>query len=91
MSVYFVTYKALILKLTSPKKNATSCQSNCTRMKEIDREVKGLLEEVVTEREKAMKEGVDEEDLLELLLKSNMKAIQEFGHKKGISEEDVTQ
>ncbi|XP_056159294.1 cytochrome P450 CYP72A219-like [Syzygium oleosum] len=62
------------------------------RMKEIDRKVKGLLEDVVTKREKAMKEGeVDDDDLLGLLLKSNMKEIQESGHQKGMSIEDVIQ
>ncbi|KAK3419821.1 hypothetical protein EUGRSUZ_G00587 [Eucalyptus grandis] len=62
------------------------------RMKEIDHKVRGLLEDVVTKREKAMKEGgVDEDDLLGLLLKSNMKEIQESGHQKGMSIEDVIQ
>ncbi|KAL3729615.1 hypothetical protein ACJRO7_026704 [Eucalyptus globulus] len=62
------------------------------RMKEIDRKVKGLLEDVVTKREKAVKEGgVDDEDLLGLLLKSNRKEIQESGHQKGMSIEDVIQ
>ncbi|KAI6678687.1 hypothetical protein NL676_039483 [Syzygium grande] len=62
------------------------------RMKEIDRKVKGLLEDVVTKREKAMKEGeVDDDDLLGLLLNSNMKEIQESGHQKGMSIVDVIQ
>ncbi|KAI6678696.1 hypothetical protein NL676_039492 [Syzygium grande] len=62
------------------------------RMKQIDHEVKGLLEDIVTERERAMKEGgVDDDDLLGLLLKSNVKEIQEFGHQKGMSIEDVIQ
>ncbi|KAF7848002.1 hypothetical protein BT93_L2379 [Corymbia citriodora subsp. variegata] len=62
------------------------------RMKEIDHKVKGLLEEVVTKREKAIKEGgADYNDLLGLLLKSNMKEIQESGHQNGMSIEDVIQ
>ncbi|XP_039173359.1 cytochrome P450 72A68-like [Eucalyptus grandis] len=53
-------------------------------MKEIDYKVKGLLEDMVTKREKAMKEGeVDGDDLLGLMLKSNMKEI-EYGHQKGM-------
>ncbi|KAI6668070.1 hypothetical protein NL676_036582 [Syzygium grande] len=62
------------------------------RMKEIDHKVKGLLEDILTKREKAMEEGgVDDDDLLGLLLKSNMKEIQESGHQKGMSIEDVIQ
>ncbi|KAK3419820.1 hypothetical protein EUGRSUZ_G00586 [Eucalyptus grandis] len=50
-----------------------------TRMKEINCKVRGLLEDIVTKREKTMKEGRadDDDDLLGLLLKSNMKEIRE--------------
>ncbi|KAK3419823.1 hypothetical protein EUGRSUZ_G00589 [Eucalyptus grandis] len=62
------------------------------RMKEIDHKVKGLSEDIVTKREKGMKEGeVDGDDLLGLMLKSNMKEIHESGHQKGLSTEDVIQ
>ncbi|KAK3419819.1 hypothetical protein EUGRSUZ_G00584 [Eucalyptus grandis] len=60
------------------------------RMKEINRKVEGLLEDIVTKRERAMKEGrADDDDLLGLLLKSNMKEIQESVDQKGMSMEDV--
>ncbi|KAF7850433.1 hypothetical protein BT93_L5486 [Corymbia citriodora subsp. variegata] len=62
------------------------------RMKEIDHKVKGLLKDIVNKREKTMKEGgAVDDDLLGLLLKSNMTEIQEFGHQKGMSIEDVIQ
>ncbi|XP_030513260.1 cytochrome P450 CYP72A219-like [Rhodamnia argentea] len=62
------------------------------RMKEIDYKVKGLLEDIVTKRKKAMKEGgVVDDDLLGLMLKSNMKEIQESTHQKGMSIDDVIQ
>ncbi|KAF8019473.1 hypothetical protein BT93_G0225 [Corymbia citriodora subsp. variegata] len=50
------------------------------RMKEIDHKIKGVLEEIVIKREKAMKEGrADDDDLLG------------SGHQKGMSIEDVIQ
>ncbi|XP_039173356.1 cytochrome P450 CYP72A219 [Eucalyptus grandis] len=61
------------------------------RMKEINCKVRGLLEDIVTKREKTMKEGRadDDDDLLGLLLKSNMKEIRESSDQKGMSMEDV--
>ncbi|XP_010275181.1 PREDICTED: cytochrome P450 CYP72A219-like [Nelumbo nucifera] len=55
------------------------------RMKEIDREVRGLLRRIVNKREKAIKLGeASKDDLLGLLLESNFKEIREHGNEKNI-------
>ncbi|KAF8408893.1 hypothetical protein HHK36_004962 [Tetracentron sinense] len=62
------------------------------RMKEIDREVQSLLRGIINKREKAMKAREDgNDDLLGLLIESNMKDIQKHGNKKnvGLSIEEV--
>ncbi|XP_052177323.1 cytochrome P450 72A397-like [Diospyros lotus] len=63
------------------------------RMKEIHGEVGALLRDVITKRERAIQEGDDhaEDDLLGILLKTNLKEIQEQGNKKqsGLSIEEV--
>lgn len=85
-------YIVFILKLTCSKKKCSLLPIKLhKRMKTIDRKVKGLLREVVTKREQAMKEGNDEDDLLGLMLRSNMNEIQKSGHQKGLSNEDVVQ
>ncbi|KAL3729618.1 hypothetical protein ACJRO7_026707 [Eucalyptus globulus] len=59
-------------------------------MKEIDHKLKGLFKDIVTKREKALKEeGVVGDDLLGVLLNSNMKEIQKSGLQKGMSMDDV--
>jgi len=49
------------------------------RMKANAREVEGLLKGIITKRERAMKEGLNNDDLLGLLLESNAKESQESG------------
>ncbi|KAF8408894.1 hypothetical protein HHK36_004963 [Tetracentron sinense] len=62
------------------------------RMNEIDREVRDLLRGIINKREKAMKAGeASNDDLLGLLMESNIKEIQEHGNNKnvGLSIEEV--
>ncbi|KAK7244050.1 hypothetical protein RIF29_38868 [Crotalaria pallida] len=62
------------------------------RVKEIHRDVKASLKDIINKREKAMKAGEDtENDLLGILLESNHKVIQEHENNKdvGITLEDV--
>ncbi|MCD7449018.1 hypothetical protein HAX54_048101 [Datura stramonium] len=60
------------------------------RMKAIDNEIKDTLRKIVSKRERSMKLGDDhEEDLLGILLKSNMKEIQEHGSKFGMTTDEV--
>ncbi|KAF8408895.1 hypothetical protein HHK36_004964 [Tetracentron sinense] len=62
------------------------------RMKEIYREVRALLMGIINKREKAMKVGeASNDDLLGLLMESNIKDIQERGKNKnvGLSIEEV--
>ncbi|KAK2992114.1 hypothetical protein RJ640_006416 [Escallonia rubra] len=65
------------------------------RMKEIKKEVHGILSDMISRREKDMKAGKCESDrdndLLGMLLESNFREIQEHGNKKdtGITSADV--
>ncbi|KAL5159730.1 Cytochrome P450 72A68 [Glycine soja] len=64
------------------------------RMKEIDREIKASLKNMINKREKALKSGeATKNDLLGILLESNHKEIQEHGNRNsknvGMSLEDV--
>ncbi|RDY11762.1 11-oxo-beta-amyrin 30-oxidase, partial [Mucuna pruriens] len=62
------------------------------RIKEIDRDIKASLKDMINKREKALKAGeATNNDLLGILLESNYKEIQEHGNNKnvGISLEDV--
>ncbi|KAL2331247.1 hypothetical protein Fmac_018828 [Flemingia macrophylla] len=62
------------------------------RMKEIDRDIKASLKDIINKREKALKEGeASKNDLLGILLESNQKEIQEQGNNKnvGMNIEDV--
>ncbi|KAG2372375.1 Cytochrome P450 [Vigna angularis] len=62
------------------------------RMKAIDREIKASLMDIINNREKALKEGeATKHDLLDILLESNHKEIQEHGNNKnvGMNIEDV--
>lgn len=61
-------------------------------MKEIDKEIKASLKDIINKREKAMKMGDGtKDDLLGILLESNFKEIQQHGNKKsvGMSTKDV--
>ncbi|KAG2372374.1 Cytochrome P450 [Vigna angularis] len=62
------------------------------RMKAIDREIKASLMDIINNREKALKAGeATKNDLLDILLESNHKEIQEHGNNKnvGMNIEDV--
>ncbi|XP_068658428.1 cytochrome P450 CYP72A616-like [Aristolochia californica] len=60
------------------------------RRKEIDREVRALLTAIIKRKEKAMKFGkAAVDDLLGLLIESNLKEPQEGGKSKGMTIEDV--
>ncbi|KAF8408898.1 hypothetical protein HHK36_004967 [Tetracentron sinense] len=62
------------------------------RLKELNREVRALLRGIINKREKAMKAGeCSNDDLLSLLMESNIKHIQELGNNKnlGLSIEEV--
>ncbi|XP_020233603.1 cytochrome P450 72A68 [Cajanus cajan] len=55
------------------------------RMREIDRDIKASLKGIINKREKALKEGeATKNDLLDILLESNHKEIQEQGNKKNV-------
>jgi len=50
-------------------------------MKEIDRDVKALLTDMVNKRERALKAGeTTKDDLLGILLESNLKEMEEHGN-----------
>ncbi|PON98583.1 Cytochrome P450, E-class, group I [Trema orientale] len=56
------------------------------RMKDIDNNVKALLKDMIKEREKAMKSGeANNDDLLSVLLESNLKEIQENKNMKKVN------
>ncbi|KAL2331245.1 hypothetical protein Fmac_018826 [Flemingia macrophylla] len=62
------------------------------RIKEIDRDIKASLKDLINKREKALKAGeATKNDLLDLLLESNQKEIQEKGNSNtvGMNLEDV--
>ena len=62
---------------------------NNRRMREIDREIRKILLEIITKREKAIKDGkTNNDDLLGLLLESNMNE-SKGNAKLGLSTEDV--
>ena len=55
------------------------------RMKEIDRDIKASLTDMIKKRERALKTGeATKEDLLGILLESNHKEIQEHGNNKNV-------
>jgi len=61
-------------------------------MKEIDKETKASLMDIINNKEKALKAGeATKNDLLDILLESNHKEIQEHGNNKnvGLNIEDV--
>ncbi|KAD2393385.1 hypothetical protein E3N88_40362 [Mikania micrantha] len=64
---------------------------NNKRMKEIDREVKGSIKNIINKRVVAMKAGeASHDDLLGILLDSNYKEIKEHGNiNSGLSIEDI--
>ncbi|XP_020233596.2 LOW QUALITY PROTEIN: cytochrome P450 716A67 [Cajanus cajan] len=62
------------------------------RVKEIDRDIKASLKDIINKREKALKEGeATKNDLLDILLESNHREIQEHGNNMnvGMNIEDV--
>lgn len=58
-------------------------------MKGIDNEIKDTLRKIVSNRERCMNLGEAQEDLLGILLKSNMKEIQQHGNKFGMTTDEV--
>ena len=59
-------------------------------MKEIDREIKASIKNIIDKRVVAMKDGeTSNDDLLGILLDSNYNEIKEHGSKYGLSIEDV--
>ncbi|XP_057451001.1 cytochrome P450 72A68-like [Lotus japonicus] len=55
------------------------------RMKEISRDINDSLKKIINKRERALKEGeASKNDLLDILLESNHKEIQEYGSKKNV-------
>ncbi|RZS03904.1 hypothetical protein BHM03_00034163, partial [Ensete ventricosum] len=77
-NVYIPGYKFL----PTPKNN---------RLKEADREIRGLLRGIIKKREQAIKLGkARNDDLLGLLMESNLEHFQEHGNKNaGMTTEDV--
>ncbi|KAG0454844.1 hypothetical protein HPP92_023782 [Vanilla planifolia] len=61
------------------------------RMKQINREVRALLTEMIQKREKAIKSGKMIDDLLSLLIESNLKQSEENGKSKhvGLTTEEI--
>ncbi|XP_015164616.1 cytochrome P450 CYP72A219-like [Solanum tuberosum] len=59
------------------------------RMKGIDNELKHTLRKIVNKRDRSMNLGETQEDLLGILLKSNMKEIQQNGSKFGMTTDEV--
>lgn len=61
------------------------------KMKENEREVSGLLKVMIEKREKAIRAGKAPDDLLGILMESNLREIMENGNKKsaGMSVRDV--
>ncbi|PHT43724.1 Cytochrome [Capsicum baccatum] len=59
------------------------------RMKAIDNELKDILRKLVSKRETSMNLGEAQDDLLGILLKSNVKEIQENGSKCGMTTDEV--
>ncbi|KAE8124621.1 hypothetical protein FH972_019488 [Carpinus fangiana] len=55
------------------------------RMKEIDKEVQASLKGIINKRERAIKQGEGKnDDLLGILMESNLKEIEENGNNKNI-------
>lgn len=63
------------------------------RMKQISREINPAIEEIVRKRRKSIEEGTVDgaDDLLDLLLRSSMKEIQDNGHEQGMSDMEVVE
>ncbi|XP_042441869.1 cytochrome P450 CYP72A219-like [Zingiber officinale] len=60
-----------------------------TRMKAIDKELKGILLSIIKKREESMKLGTAKnDDLLDLLLESNLQHLREHGH-AGLTTDEV--
>ncbi|KAL3503048.1 hypothetical protein ACH5RR_037497 [Cinchona calisaya] len=61
------------------------------RMKEISRETQAIMRDLMTSREKKMKVGEKSEDLLGIMMESNIKEIQENGNKRdvGLTDDQV--
>ncbi|KAL2331244.1 hypothetical protein Fmac_018825 [Flemingia macrophylla] len=81
----------IMLKVYIPGSRFLPTPTN-RRIKEIDRDIKASLKDLINKREKALKAGeATKNDLLDLLLESNQKEIQEKGNNNtvGMNLEDV--
>ncbi|KAF9672631.1 hypothetical protein SADUNF_Sadunf11G0062800 [Salix dunnii] len=86
-----LTIHVILRSITIPGYRCLPFQSN-RRLKAIDKEIKASLKALINKREKAMSAGEDtKNDLLDLLLESNLSEIQAHGNTKsvGMSSEDV--
>ncbi|XP_034907666.1 cytochrome P450 72A15-like [Populus alba] len=86
-----LTVHVVIKAITIPGYRFLPIPSN-RRLKAIDKEIKASLKALINKREKGMSAGEDvKNDLLDLLLESNFREIQEHGNTKivGMSIEDV--
>ncbi|KAF9672633.1 hypothetical protein SADUNF_Sadunf11G0063000 [Salix dunnii] len=86
-----LTIHVILRAIIIPGYRFLPIQSN-RRLKAIDKEIKASLKALINKREKAMSAGEDtKNDLLDLLLESNLSEIQAHGNTKnvGMSSEDV--
>ncbi|XP_028202608.1 cytochrome P450 716A67-like isoform X1 [Glycine soja] len=74
----------LILKMRGQRTDYT-CRLVPKRMKEIDRDIKASLMDIINKRDKALKAGeATKNNLLDILLESNHKEIEEQGNNKNV-------
>ncbi|KAG5235308.1 cytochrome P450 [Salix suchowensis] len=86
-----LTFHVILKAIIIPGYRFLPIQSN-RRLKAIDNEIKASLKALINKREKAMSAGEDtKNDLLDLLLESNLSEIQAHGNTKsvGMSSDDV--
>uniref|UniRef100_A0A6N2KLN2 Cytochrome P450 n=1 Tax=Salix viminalis TaxID=40686 RepID=A0A6N2KLN2_SALVM len=88
-----LTFHVILRAIIIPGYRFLPIQSN-RRLKAIDKEIKASLKALINKREKAMSAGEDtKNDLLDLLLESNLSEIKAHGNTKsvGMSSEDVVE
>ncbi|KAJ6728257.1 CYTOCHROME P450 FAMILY MEMBER [Salix koriyanagi] len=88
-----LTFHVMLRAIIIPGYRFLPIQSN-RRLKAIDKEIKASLKALINKREEAMSAGEDtKNDLLDLLLESNLSEIKAHGNTKsvGMSSEDVVE